>query len=209
MKKIIKNKEFKRPSVTTFSTPVYHRLRRDWRDDQYLIEEISKNTNKENWRKLNSIHRIRGFKGLVSKIESLGYQSNDDAYALAMWIREELSKLASEKGGYDLRLHAFTFPPRIADFIAQRCKASLSTQTKLSTQIPIETLFPDPQTKEYVLERVRLLHKGNLISYLNYLVANERTSLNGDSAKIFDLIQICQEKLKRRNLKSCFKFHCQ
>ena len=53
---------------------------------------------------------------------------------------------------------------------------------------------------------MRLLHKGNLISYLNYLVANERTSLNGDSAKIFDLIQICQEKLKRRNLKVVSNF---
>tara|TARA_B100002019_G_scaffold250109_1_gene229821 strand:- start:706 stop:1608 length:903 start_codon:yes stop_codon:yes gene_type:complete len=206
LKKTITKKELKKPSATTLGTPVYHRRRRDWRDDQYLIEEILKNTDNENWRKLNSDHRIKGFKGLVSGIESLGYQSNDNAYTLAMWIREELSKLASEKGGYDLRVHALKFPPRISNFIDQRCKVSPLTKLKPSTQIPIEVLFPDIQIKEYVLERVRLLHKGNLISYLNCLVVNERNSLNGDSAKIFDLIQICQEKLKRRNLKAVSSF---
>ena len=206
LKKTIKNKKLNRPSATSLGTPVYHRRRRDWRDDQYLIEEICQNANNKNWKKINPDKRINDFKDLVSEIESTGFQGNQKAYTLAMWIREELSKLASEKKGYDLRVHAFVIPIRVSDFISKRSEISFIEKQNLNNNIPIEELFPDSQTKEYVLERVRLLHKGNLVSYLNYLVANERNSLKGNSAKILDLIQICQEKLKRRNLKVVSNF---
>ena len=73
--------------------------------------------------------------------------------------------------------------------------------TKSRTKILVEDLFCDADTRAYVLERIQVFHKGNLSSYLKYLVDNERTQLTGDSATIMDLIHLCKEKLKRRNLK--------
>ncbi|MEK9633822.1 MAG: hypothetical protein VW622_08280, partial [Opitutae bacterium] len=32
---------FKRPKASSIGTPVYHRRRRDWKDDRDLLEELS------------------------------------------------------------------------------------------------------------------------------------------------------------------------
>ena len=34
-------KKFNRPRASTIGTPVYHRRRRDWKDDRDLLEEVA------------------------------------------------------------------------------------------------------------------------------------------------------------------------
>lgn len=202
-----KAKQTRRHSATTLGTPIYHRRRRDWRDDQYLIEEVLEIIDSQNWVKQNSPSKIKAFKELVYEIESLGFQSNKKASALAMWIREELAKLAAEKNGYDLRVHSLSIPSGLAGIISERCRKPSSNIGKAKGEISVEDLFPDPEIRSHVLERVQLLFKGNLLSYLHSLVSNERNSLTRESATIMDLIHICEEKLKRRNLKTVSNFN--
>ena len=40
--------KFERPRASTIGIPVYHRRRRDWKDDRDLIEEIATSVNKLN-----------------------------------------------------------------------------------------------------------------------------------------------------------------
>ena len=87
-----------------------------------LIEEVLKIIDSQNWVKQNSPSKIKAFKELVSEIDSLGFQSNKKASALAMWIREELAKLAAEKNGYDLRVHSLSIPSGLAGIISERCR---------------------------------------------------------------------------------------
>ena len=207
MKKVLKKKQVNKPTATTLGTPIFHRRRRDWRDDQYLIEEINGLLSKDHWLRKNSIQAIKSLKKLTSEIESLGFQSSDKVVQLAIWIRENLAQLASENGGYDLRVHALEIPSNIYDLITSNSPRTKKTPTKNSTKILVEDLFCDADTRAYVLERTQVFHKGNLSSYLNYLVDNERTHLAGGSATIMDLIHLCKEKLKRRNLKTVSNFN--
>ena len=50
-----KNNLRKKPSSTSLATPIYHRRRRDWRDDQYLIEEIVKSLGESKEAKKNKV----------------------------------------------------------------------------------------------------------------------------------------------------------
>jgi hypothetical protein len=206
VKKVFK-KQVNKPTATALGTPIFHRRRRDWRDDQYLIEEINGLLSKDHWLKANSLRAIKSFKKLTSEIESSGFQSNEKVVPLAIWIRENLAHLASENGSYDLRVHALEIPPNIYDLITGNSPRTKKISTKSRTKILVEDLFCDSDTRAYVLERIQVFHKGNLSSYLKYLVDNERTHLTGDSATIMDLIHLCKEKLKRRNLKTVSNFN--
>lgn len=195
------------PSATSLSTPIYHRRRRDWRDDQYLIEEILKHLEEGNGSNQNSPKIIAAFKKIVSEIASAGFQSNDRAFTLAMWIREQLTELAVRHGGYDLRVHFLKISPNFGEVISERYDKFVNFEPQSGSIVSLETLFPDPEIRSHVLERVQLLHKGNLLSYLSSLVKGERESLSGESATIMDLIHICEEKLKQRKLKTVSNFN--
>ena len=202
-----KNSFKKSPSSTSLATPIYHRRRRDWRDDQYLIEEIVKSLSESKEAKKNKASLVKEFKRLTTEIESEGYQSNEKASVLCMWIREQLAKLASTQASYDLRVHTIKIPPGISGIIDERNQVLSKLDANDENLPTLEKLFPDPEIRGFVLERVQLLHKGNLLSYLNSLVTREKASLQGESATISDLIHICQEKLKRRKLKIVSNFN--
>ena len=207
MKTTSKGKKTSESGLSATRVPIYHRRRRDWRDDQYLIDEIAGNICGKSGDKHNSVKAIKAFKKLVQEIEQTGFQSNQLAFSLAMWIREQLANLASKNGGYDLRLHSIKIPIGISQVISKRSNIFTEFKSGLSKDISLQDLFPDPAVSSYVLERVQLLHKGDLLSYLNSLVCKERESLTGESATILDLINICKEKLKRRNLKIVSNFN--
>lgn len=207
MKKVVKKKQVRKPTATSLGTPIFHRRRRDWRDDQYLIEDILKHIDSNIWVRKNTVTATRSFKKLASEIETLGYQSNEKAFSLAIWTRENLANLAAENGGYDLRVHALEIPKNIYDLISNICTHAPIKDSNKNAKILVEDLFPDPETRTYVLERIQMFHKGNLFSYLHYLVNNERVNLSGESATIMDLIQVCEEKLRRRNLKIVSNFN--
>jgi len=201
VKSIPTKKPSKRPSVSALRIPIYHRRRRDWRDDQYLIEEIVKHLQTDHGKKANTAGKIKEFIDLASQIEDLGYQSNSKALTLAMWIREQLAELSRNHGGYDLQVHALLLPAGLDEIISNRCKQLQLTDPVPPLQVSIEELFPDPEIRAHALQRVQLLHKGDLHSYLHALVSKERDSLTGNSATIMDLIHICSQKLGRRNLR--------
>ena len=197
----------KKPKSTSLATPIYHRRRRDWRDDQYLIEEILKSLSQSKDAKKNKASLVKEFERLITKIEGEGYQSNEKATVLCMWIREQLAKLASTQTSYDLRVNTIKIPPGISRIIDSRNQALSELEANEENLPALEKLFPDPRVRGFVLERVQLLHKGNLLSYLNSLVTRERESLQGESATISDLIHICEEKLRRRKLKIVSSFN--
>ena len=197
----------KKPKSTSLATPIYHRRRRDWRDDQYLIEEILKSLSQSKDAKKNKASLVKEFERLITKIEGEGYQSNEKATVLCMWIREQLAKLASTQTSYDLRVNTIKIPPGISRIIDSRNQALSELEANEENLPALEKLFPDPRVRGFVLERVQLLHKGNLLSYLNSLVSRERESLQGESATISDLIHICEEKLRRRKLKIVSSFN--
>ena len=202
-----KNSLRKKPSSTSLATPIYHRRRRDWRDDQYLIEEIVKSLSESKEAKKNKVSLVKEFVGLTSEIGGEGYQSNKRAAVLCMWIREQIAKLASTQASYDLRVHTIKIPPGISRIIDERNQVRSKIEANDEDLPPLEKLFPDPGIRGFVLERVQLLHKGNLLSYLNSLVSKEKVSLQGESATISDLIHICEEKLKRRKLEIVSSFN--
>ena len=207
MKTTSKKESSLRPSATNLSTPIYHRRRRDWRDDQYLIEEVLRHLEEGNGSNQNTPKSIAAFKKIVSEIASAGFQSNDRAFTLAIWIREQLTELAVQHGGYDLRVHFLKISSNIGEIISARYEKFVNFEHQAGNIISLEILFPNPEIRSHVLERVQLLHKGNLLSYLDSLVKGERESLSGESATIMDLIHICEEKLKQRNLKTISNFN--
>lgn len=209
MHSLRKNKLSRIPSSTSLATPIYHRRRRDWRDDMYLIQEIVKNLclNYESDNKYPS--SVREFLDYCTLLEKEGYESNEKAFNLAMWIREQLTVLASTLRGYDLRIHKFEIPLEFSKIIETRNSETLKSEPSTGNSLSFEVLFPDPEVRNFAIERTQLLHKGSIISYLKYLVNRERKSLQGDSATLLDLIQTCKEELKRRKLKVISNFNPQ
>ena len=110
MPKIKKNASSSKPSATSLSTPIYHRRRRDWRDDQKLIEEIASLIQKKNGPYDLKNKAVHEFLEIAENIKLTGYESNAQATFLAMWIREELSKLFHKKHGYNLKAHVINIP---------------------------------------------------------------------------------------------------
>lgn len=202
-----KNNSNRKPSATSLATPIYHRRRRDWRDDQYLIEEITKSLSESKEAKKNNVSCIQEFKKIATEIENEGYQSNEMAISLSIWIREQLSKLAGSLGSYDLRVHTIIIPDDISRVIQDRSNALSRFEVHNGNSFALDELFPDKKIRAFVLERVQLLHKGSLLPYLHSLVSREKASLDGESATISDLIHICEQKLKRRKLKALSNFN--
>jgi len=187
-------------TASSLATPIFHRRRRDWRDDQYLIEDCVQSISSEKNKGFNKQQNKKLFLDLAHEIESAGYQSNPTALHLAMWIREQLVILGAKQGGYDLRVHTLSIPSNLTDLIHKKEKELSSFELQNGNQLSLKHLFPDPEIRSFVLERIQLLHKGSLLSYLSSLVSRERDSLHGESATIMDLIHICEEKIKRRDL---------
>ena len=202
-----KNNLNRKPSATTLATPIYHRRRRDWRDDQYLIEEIAKSLIESKEANKNNDLCIQEFKDIALEIENEGYQSSEKATSLSIWIREQLSKLAGRLGSYDLRIHTIEIPVGITQIIKDQGNALSRFEVSNGGLLALDELFPDQEIRAFVLERIQLLHKGSLLSYLHSLVSMEKSSLEGDSATISDLIHICEQKLKRRKLKALSNFN--
>lgn len=183
---------FKRPRASTIGTPVYHRRRRDWKDDRDLIEEIITSVNQVNGPYDYYDKGVFAFREKVKLIRSSGYENNKEVFYLGLWIREELSKISKSQASYDLRVHTLKFPENIDLAILEIEQKNLIQTKKDNTDFSIDSLFPDPQLRSYVMERIQVLHKGDLIAYISSLVCKERDSLLTDSASIMDLIQICE-----------------
>ena len=166
-----------------------------------MIEDIVKCVDTKHCEKANDATRIKEFKEIAGRVGVSGYQSNIEALCLAMWIRENLVRLSHKHGGYDLRVHAFEIPHGLNKKIQDRCEKFASESLNFTQEISLEHLFPDTEVRLHALQRVQLLHKGDLHAYLHALVRKERDSLTGESATIKDLIHICEEKLCRRNLR--------
>ena len=166
-----------------------------------MIEEILNCMDMKHCKKANDAMRINQFKEIAVRISASGYQSNIEVACLAMWIREHLVALSHKYGGYDLRVHAIEIPKGLDEIIQDRCEKLTRKSLNPCHEIYLEHLFPDTEVRLHALQRVQLLHKGDLHAYLHALVSKEKASLSGESATIKDLIHVCEEKLQRRNLR--------
>ena len=143
---------------------------------------------------------IKGFTDKVELMEKQGFEENPDAFFLAMWVRERLSKLLITQGSYNLHVHAINIPEDINAVIKMEERKATKTGNEGQTNISLAHLFPNPKLRAFALERIQMLHRGDLIAYLSSLVARERESLLSTSASIMDLIHICEHKLNIRRL---------
>ena len=197
---------FKRPKASTIGTPVYHRKRRDWKDDRDLLEELAAGVNRVGGPYDYYEPGVLAFREKIRVFREKGYETNDDAYFLCMWIREQLGVLSRMQGSYDLRVHALTFPEDLDRVISGVEKRSTQSGLEEKKEISLSSLFPDLQLRNFARERMQMLHNGDLKSYLSALVAKERESLTGNSATIMDLIHICEHKLAMRNAEVTKRF---
>ena len=190
----------KKPEASTISTPIYHRKRRNWKDDGDLLEELVAVINKIDGPYDYFSPSIKGFLNKVELIKKQGFEENPDAYFLAMWVREKLSELLITQGNYNLQVHPIDIPNDINAVIELEEKKATKTGHKGLVNLSLSQLFPNPRLRAFALERIQMLHRGDLIAYLSSLVARERESLLSSSASIMDLIHICEHKLNLRKL---------
>ena len=190
---------FKRPKASTIGTPVYHRKRRDWKDDRDLLEALSAAVNHVDGPYDYYQSGVLGFREKITLFREKGYEGNDEAYFLCMWIREQLGELSRKQGHYDLRVHSLNFPDDLDQLISGVEKRATRSELADKKDLSLSTLFPDVQLRNFARERMQMIHRGNLNSYLSSLVAKERDSLTGNSATIMDLIHICEHKLALRS----------
>ena len=196
----------KRLKASTIGTPVYHRKRRNWEDDRdlliQLVAAIKKPDGPYDYFSLN----VKGFISKVEFLEKQGFEGNPDAYFLAMWVRERLSDLLIRQGSYNLHVHPIELPNDINAVIKLEEKKKTKTDKEAQPNISLAHLFPNPKLRAFALERVQMLHRGDIVAYLSSLVARERESLLSSSASIMDLIHICEHKLNLRKLAVSKKF---
>jgi hypothetical protein len=190
----------KRPKASTIGTPIYHRKRRNWEDDRNLLTELAGVVSKIDGPYDYFAPNSKGFSNKIDAIKQKGFEENPDAYFLAMWVREKLSDLLIQQGSYNLLIHALQLPDDIEKVIKLEEKKVTKGGHDGKTNISLATLFPNPRLRAFALERVQMLHRGDLIAYLSSLVARERESLMSSSASIMDLIHICEHKLNLRKL---------
>ncbi len=197
---------FERPSATSIGTSIYHRRRRDWKDDRDLIEEV-----------MTSINRLDGpydyydqgifqFREKVKLFRKSGYENNKDVFHLGHWIRSSISELSKKQSSYDLRVHSLPFPNNLDHTIELLEKRGIGANLKKSNDFSLETLLPDPQLQSFARERMEILHHGDLSAYLSSLVSKEKESLLTNSASIMDLIHICDFKLSGMELEVTKKY---
>lgn len=190
----------KRPKASTIGTPIYHRKRRNWQDDKDLLTELVAVIKRLDGPYDYFSPNVKGFVAKVELIEKHGFEENPDAYFLAMWVREKLSELLITQGSYNLQVHPINIPHDINAVIKMEEKKATKSGKDGQPNISLAHLFPNPKLRAFALERVQMLHKGDLIAYLSSLVARERESLLSSSASIMDLIHICEHKLNLRKL---------
>lgn len=190
----------KRPKASTIGTPIYHRKRRNWEDDRNLLTELAGVVSKIDGPYDYFAPNSKGFSNKIDAIKQKGFEENPDAYFLAMWVREKLSDLLIQQGSYNLLIHPLQLPDDIEKVIKLEEKKVTKGGHDGKTNISLATLFPNPRLRAFALERVQMLHRGDLIAYLSSLVARERESLMSSSASIMDLIHICEHKLNLRKL---------
>ena len=197
---------FKRPKASTIGTPVYHRKRRDWKDDRDLLEELAAAVNRVDGPYDYYQAGVLAFREKIRIYREKGYEVNNEANFLCMWIREQLGVLSRTQGSYDLRVHSLTFPEDLDRVISGVEKRSTQSGFGEKTDISLSTLFPDPQLRNFARERMQILHRGDVHSYLAALVTKERDSLTGNAATIMDLIHICEHNLSLRNAEITKRF---
>ena len=186
---------FERPRSTSIGTPVYHRRRRDWKDDRDLIEEVAATVNKLGGPYEYYDKGVFAFREKVQLYRESGYENNRNAFYLVMWIREKISEISRNQGSYDLRVHALPFPQHLESTILQMEQKITNNSNEGKVEISLESLFPDANLRSFARERMQVLHKGDLFAYLSSLVSKEKESLLTNSASIMDLIYICEYKL--------------
>ena len=94
-----------------------------------------------------------------------------------------------------------TFPQDLESTIHGVEKRATQSGFDTSGQgVSLSALFPEPELRNYARERMQMLHRGDLNSYLASLVSKERDSLGTNSASIMDLIHICEHKLNLRSI---------
>jgi len=193
--------DFKRPKASSIGTPVYHRKRRDWKDDRNLLEDVASAVCLMNGPYDYYEAGTVSFRNKIKKFREKGYEVNKDACHLAMWVREQLSELSHKLGNYDLRVHPIPLPQNIDDGIRSvEKKATKSGLVASSFDLSLAELFPDIKLRNFARERMQVLHRGDLKSYLASLVNKERDALATNSASIMDLIHICEHKLDLREI---------
>jgi hypothetical protein len=196
------NKKKLRPSASKIGMPIYHRRRRDWKDDQSLILEIREVVLSES--KLYSLDNpaVKEFLQLVKTIDKSGFKANSNAYILGIIIRETIQEINKKQGHYNLQVNKLNLPQNLSSALHKVEKKLTNSGFGQKTEIRLADLFPDPEIRGFALERMHILHRSDLLTYLNSLILKERDSLLGYSATIKDLIHICEHKIKRRNLVS-------
>jgi hypothetical protein len=192
---------FKRPKASTIGTPVYHRRRRDWKDDRDLLEELSVQVNRVDGPYDFYDGGTTAYREKIKSFREKGYEANNEALFMAMWVREQLSELSRNQGTYHLSVHPLSFPEDLDNTIhGVEKRATQSGFAPPKHDISLSALFPDPELRNYARERMQMLHRGDLNSYLSSLVSKERESLVTNSASIMDLIHICEHKLNLRSI---------
>ena len=201
-------KSSRKPRASTIGTPLYHRKRRDWRDDRSLLEEISKLVNSPDGPYGNVFYEAgpTAFREKIALFRECGYEGNTESFFLAMWIREFLSDLLIKKGNYDLRIHPIDLPDDIEKIIREKERKSTLSGFPVKKNLTLKELFPDPKLRAFALERIHVLHRGDTIAYLSSLVSKEKESLMSFSATIMDLINICEHKLQTRRIQISKRF---
>lgn len=193
---------FQKPKASTIGTPIFHRKRRSWEDDKDLMMELHGILTKLDGPYDYFDKNVIQFKTKIDSFIKDGFQENVEVFFLGMWIREQLTELTIKKGNYNLQVDPLILPTDISEII--RREESKTTQKGASKilNVSISDLFPNPKLRAFALERIQMLHRGDLIAYLSSLVAREKESLMNYSANIMDLIHICEHKLALRNLKT-------
>lgn len=192
---------FKRPKASTIGTPVYHRRRRDWKDDRDLLEELAVEVSRVDGPYDFYDPGVTAYREKIKSFREKGYETNKEALFMAMWVREQLSELSRKQGTYLLSVHPLTFPQDLDSTIHGVEKRATQSGFDTSGQdVSLSALFPEPDLRNYARERMQMLHRGDLNSYLASLVSKERDSLGTNSASIMDLIHICEHKLNLRSI---------
>jgi hypothetical protein len=195
-----------RPSASKIGTPIYHRRRRDWQDDRSLILELFKIVSQDSKLYSSADSAVLEFLNEVNSIEKSGFEANANAFLLGVLLRESIQDLNKKQGHYNLKIHAIKLPANLTSALQRVEKKLTKSGLKSKPDIRLSDLFPDPEIRGFALERMHILHRSDLTSYLNSLILKERNSLLGYSATIKDLIHISEHKIKHRKLISQNKF---
>lgn len=201
----------KKVRASTIGTPLFHRKRRNWQDDSNLLLEflgILKN--------IDSPYdyfdkNVKSFREKIEGFRQSGFEENFEVFLLAMWLREQLSELTIKQGSYNLKVHEIKLPYSVDEILNAEEKKITRGYSTPNIKISLSELFPNPRLRAYALERIQMLHRGDIVAYLSSLVSKEKSSLMSStlmscSASILDMINICEHKLDTRKLKVIKKF---